>query len=54
MLESNFPVDKGSCSYAALWNAFKIITRGASKADRAALFAGTAARTDRLTPPPAV
>src|ERR1700751_5294799 len=26
MFESNFPVDKGSCSYMALWNAFKRIT----------------------------
>ena len=26
MFESNFPVDKGSCSYGALWNAFKILS----------------------------
>ena len=51
MLESNFPVDKGSCGYAALWNAFKIVTKGASPADRAALFAGTAARVYRLAAP---
>jgi hypothetical protein len=24
MFESNFPVGKGSCGYAALWNAFKV------------------------------
>ena len=28
MFESNFPVDKGSCGYAALWNAFKRIAAG--------------------------
>jgi len=42
MFESNFPVDKGSCSYAALWNAFKRIAAGYSAAEKAALFAGTA------------
>jgi L-fuconolactonase len=25
MFESNFPVDKGTCSYQVLWNAFKRI-----------------------------
>ena len=50
MFESNFPVDKGSCGYASLWNAFKILTKGASATDRAALFSGTAARVYRLTP----
>jgi L-fuconolactonase len=48
MFESNFPVDKGSCGYAALWNAFKRITTGASAEDRAALFSGTAAKVYRL------
>ena len=48
MFESNFPVDKGSCSYQALWNAFKRITAGASPADKHALFAGTATRVYRL------
>jgi L-fuconolactonase len=48
MFESNFPVDKGSCSYAVLWNAFKRIAAGASAAEKAALFAGTAARVYRL------
>jgi len=42
MFESNFPVDKGSCSYAALWNAFKRIAAGCSAAEKAALFSGTA------------
>src|SRR6185503_1141096 len=30
MFESNFPVDMGACSYATLWNAFKLIAQGAS------------------------
>jgi L-fuconolactonase len=44
MFESNFPVDKGSCGYAALWNAFKRITAGCSAGEKQALFAGTARR----------
>lgn len=48
MFESNFPVDKGSCSYAVLWNAFKRISSGYSADDKAALFRGTAARVYRL------
>ncbi len=50
MFESNFPPDKQSCGYTELWNAFKRITAGASAADKAALYAGTAARVYRLTP----
>ena len=30
VFESNFPVDKGSYSYGACWNAFKLLTPGAS------------------------
>jgi len=48
MFESNFPVDKGSCSYHVLWNAFKRITAGCSQAEKAALFAGTATRFYRV------
>ncbi len=48
MFESNFPVDKGSCGYAALWNAFKRIAAGCSVAEKAALFAGTATEFYRL------
>jgi len=48
MFESNFPVDKGSCGYAVLWNAFKRITAGSSVAEKAALFAGTAAKFYQL------
>ena|SRR5207237_1177497 len=48
MFESNFPVDKMAIGYAALWNAFKRITAGASHDEKLALFAGTAARIYRL------
>jgi L-fuconolactonase len=48
MFESNFPVDKGSCGYAALWNAFKRIAAGCSAAEKTALFSGTAAKFYRL------
>jgi predicted TIM-barrel fold metal-dependent hydrolase len=48
MFESNFPVDKGSCGYAVLWNAFKRIAAGCSAAEKQALFAGTARRFYRL------
>jgi len=48
MFESNFPVDKGSCSYQVLWNAFKRIAAGASPEDKRALFSETATRVYRL------
>jgi len=35
MFESNFPVDRMSCSYAVLWNGFKRMTADASDAERA-------------------
>ena len=44
MFESNFPVDKVSCSYSVLWNAFKRIAEGATADEKAALFHDTAAR----------
>lgn len=46
---SNFPVDKMGVPYRTLWNAFKRVACG-SDAERAALFAGTAARTYSLRP----
>ena len=49
MFESNFPVDKPSCSYRAAWNAFKCIAAGASEEEKAALFSGTAARFYNLS-----
>ncbi|WP_068076721.1 amidohydrolase family protein [Novosphingobium lentum] len=51
MFESNFPVDKAMVSYRTLWNAFKRLARQASDDERHALFAGTAARTYRITDP---
>jgi L-fuconolactonase len=48
MFESNFPVDKASCSYHVLWNAFKRLTTGWSVPDRAMLFHDTAVRVYRL------
>jgi predicted TIM-barrel fold metal-dependent hydrolase len=44
MFESNFPVDRASCSYVVLWNAFKRMVEGASDDEKATLFAGTARR----------
>ncbi len=48
MFESNFPVDRVSCSYAVLWNSFKRLVADFSDADKAALFHDTAARVYRL------
>ena len=48
MFESNFPPDKTSYSYAVFWNSCKRLANGASKAEKADLFAGTAARFYRL------
>ena len=48
MFESNFPVDKGSYSYWVFWNACKILAKGASAAEKADLFVGTAKRFYRL------
>lgn len=47
MFESNFPVDKASCSYAVLWNSFKHITAEFSADEKAALYHDTAARVYR-------
>jgi predicted TIM-barrel fold metal-dependent hydrolase len=48
MFESNFPVDKVSCSYRVLWNAFKKISAHLPDADRCELFGGTAGRVYRI------
>ena len=48
MFESNFPVDKQSCSYHVLYNAFKKMVADASEADKAALFHDTAHHAYRL------
>ena len=38
MFESNFPVDKFSCSYGVLWNSFKRLTEEFSLSEKADLF----------------
>jgi len=48
MFESNFPVDRFSATYIALWNAFKLLTTGCSADERRSLFSGTASRVYRL------
>jgi len=48
MFESNFPVDKISCSYAVLWNAFKKIAAGFNAEEKAWLFHRTAAEVYRV------
>ena len=48
MFESNFPPDKGTCSYPVLWNAFKRLTAGCSATEKTDLFSGTATRVYRL------
>jgi L-fuconolactonase len=49
MFESNFPVDKGMCSYPVMWNAFKRIAAGCSADEKKALFSGAAAKAYRLS-----
>ena len=44
MFESNFPVDKVSCSYRVLYNSFKKIAAGFSATEKAAVFHDTAVR----------
>ena len=50
MFESNFPMDRESCSYTVLWNAFKKIAASYSTAERQALLLDTAARCYNLSP----
>ncbi|MFM9967657.1 MAG: amidohydrolase family protein [Burkholderiales bacterium] len=50
MFESNFPVERASCSYAVLWNTYKRIATGFSPSEKAALFHDTAAQVYRLDP----
>jgi L-fuconolactonase len=47
MFESNFPVDKGTCSYQV--NTFKRIAAGCSADEKTALFSGAASKAYRLT-----
>jgi predicted TIM-barrel fold metal-dependent hydrolase len=48
MFESNFPVDRTSCSYNVLWNAFKKMSVGCSMSERSALFYDTAVKVYSL------
>jgi len=48
MFESNFPPDKGQCSYQVIFNAFKRIAADYSEAEKTALFSGTATEFYRL------
>jgi predicted TIM-barrel fold metal-dependent hydrolase len=48
MFESNFPPDKGQCSYQVIFNAFKRIAAQYSEAERTALFSKTATDFYRL------
>jgi predicted TIM-barrel fold metal-dependent hydrolase len=48
MFESNFPPDKGQCSYQVIFNAFKRIAAPYSEAEKTALFSKTATNFYRL------
>jgi predicted TIM-barrel fold metal-dependent hydrolase len=48
MFESNFPVDRITCSYGILWNVFKRLAGGASAPEKAGLFAESANEVYRL------
>jgi predicted TIM-barrel fold metal-dependent hydrolase len=51
MFESNFPPDKGQCSYQVIFNAFKRIAAQYSETEKTALFAKTATDVYWLAPP---
>src|SRR5579862_3459149 len=48
MFESNFPPDKGQCSYRVIFNAFKRIAASMSEAEKNTLFSQTAINVYRL------
>ena len=48
MMESNFPVDRQSISYAVLYNGLKKIVADFSAAEKQQLFYNTAERVYRL------
>lgn len=50
MFESNFPPDKGQCSYQVIFNAFKRIATQYSDREKTSLFSGTATDVYRLKP----
>jgi predicted TIM-barrel fold metal-dependent hydrolase len=49
MFESNFPPDNATCTYGAVWNAFKRIVSGCSEAEKTDLFSETAKKAYRLS-----
>ena len=49
MFESNFPVDRQSCSYHVLWNAFKKLVADGSANEKRWLFHDAAATAYRLS-----
>ena len=51
LFESNFPVDRATCSYGVLWNTFKRLSHSYNAAERSQLFAGTARRVYGLPVP---
>jgi L-fuconolactonase len=48
MLESNFPVDKMSMSFAVYWNAAKKLTADFSEDEKTKMFSSTATRIYKL------
>jgi predicted TIM-barrel fold metal-dependent hydrolase len=48
MFESNFPMEKPSCSYGVFWNACKRMAQALSSDEQDELFSGTARRAYRL------
>ena len=48
MFESNFPVDRQSCSYQVLWNAFKKLASDFTVGEQDALFHDTAKKVYRI------
>ncbi|HLZ04830.1 MAG TPA: amidohydrolase family protein [Bradyrhizobium sp.] len=51
MFESNFPPDKGQCSYQVIFNAFKRLAAGYSESEKTALFSKSATDFYRLQLP---
>ncbi len=49
MFESNFPPDKGQCSYQVIWNALKRIAAPYSEAEKNRMFEGTAAEVYKIS-----
>lgn len=48
MFESNFPIDRDTCSYARIWNVFKRLSSGCSDEEKRLLFRNSARRFYRL------